>query len=240
MNETFFSRSGASPPSAAEIRERIRLIRRHPIQDLILATIEHSTPVIYFARSTMPIAEAIALANDPKNFRASHTTCNSAKGGRMTREEWFARGLNEREAPRLMTEGQLLEFQFRVGASGRAQVALCVGMFDPKNKGKGCRVGGRVAKEKRLGFFAIPPDQHSINSIKGGKAGSHTNRQNKTGMFAPGFLEKRRIGGRTRGYDSLKNHTAIFGRTPEQHTIDSAAGGRASQLALFIKSVAWG
>jgi len=90
----------------------------HPIQDLICAALDHSIPVIWFARSAMPIEQAIAEANAPKNLRCAHTSCNHHKHDK-TREEWFAQGLNNRNRPRLLTADDLLTLQFRLGAGGR-------------------------------------------------------------------------------------------------------------------------
>ncbi len=126
-------------PTKSEIRERIRLIRNatpdcleslyemqnrrcdlceHPIQDLVCAALDHSTPIVVFARSYMSIEEAIRQCNDLKNLRAAHFSCNSAKNG-LTREEWFAQGPNDRAMPRLLTEGQLRKLCNQLKKSGR-------------------------------------------------------------------------------------------------------------------------
>jgi hypothetical protein len=129
----------------AMIRERARLIRLTTpnileelfemsnrkcdlcgffIQDLTLAELEHSTPVIHFARNLdLSIEDAIQQANHPSNLRVVHYGCNSSKGGRMTREEWFARGLDKKIGePKIFTEDELLLFKFRLGVGGRTQV----------------------------------------------------------------------------------------------------------------------
>src|SRR5260370_23571720 len=75
-----------------------------PIQDLIVAALDHSTPVIIYARGPLSIEDAVAQANVPANLRAAHASCNSAKNGR-TREEWFALGLDKKVGkPRVWTE----------------------------------------------------------------------------------------------------------------------------------------
>jgi hypothetical protein len=92
----------------------------YPIQDLVLAVLEHSVPVVYFARSLeLPIEEAVRQANDLSNLRCAHSSCNHIKNDK-TREEWFSRGLDkEINKPKKMTEEDLRFFKFRMGAGGR-------------------------------------------------------------------------------------------------------------------------
>jgi hypothetical protein len=79
------------------------------IQDLVLAALDHSTPVILFARGRLPIKKAIKLANDPANLRATHSSCNGAKGA-MTREEWFIKGMDKKVGKhRLFTLQEIAE-----------------------------------------------------------------------------------------------------------------------------------
>jgi hypothetical protein len=103
-----------------EMQNRICDLCEQPIQDLILAALDHSRPVIIFARDlSLPIGEAIRWANALGNLRAVHANCNHVKKDK-TKEEWFALGLDkEIGKPRIYTEGELLEFQFRLGAGGR-------------------------------------------------------------------------------------------------------------------------
>jgi hypothetical protein len=254
MSDTFFARSGASPPETQRVgrtARRATLIRKatpngdtlenlfemsnricdlcgHPIQDLICAALEHSTPVIYFAKSTMPIEEAIAQANDPKNIRVAHSSCNSAKNV-LTREEWFARGLNDREAPRLLTEGQLLELQFRLGAGGRATAASGKLAFalTPADRLRGARVSGKRAFERGTGIFAPGYLQKGI--------GGRKMVAKKIGMFAP---ENLGMGGRIAGPKTNEMHIGIFApdfdkRAPGR--IGGPIGGRkAKELGLGI------
>ena len=202
---TFFSKSGASPPTAQQVRERSRLIRRatpngdtlrnlwdmqnrlcdlcgHECQDLLVCELEHSVPVILFARGPLPIEDAIRECNDPSNLRCAHASCNTAKNG-LTREEWFTRGLNDREKPRILTEGQLLELQFRLGAGGRV----------------GGRIAGRNAKKTKTGIFGMTHEQHQA-------------------------------AGRISGRKTLENGTGLFGRTPEQRSKDAQKAGRTGGL----------
>ena len=101
------------------MQNRICDLCGHEIQDLMLAALDHSIPVIRYARCLdLAIEDAIRECNHPENLRAAHSSCNAAKNGR-TREEWYAAGLNDRDKPRFLTDGQLLDLQFRLGAGGR-------------------------------------------------------------------------------------------------------------------------
>jgi hypothetical protein len=51
----------------------------HRIQDIILAALDHSIPVINFARGPLPIEQAVEVANAPSNLRAAHRAFNHAK-----------------------------------------------------------------------------------------------------------------------------------------------------------------
>ena len=102
-----------------EMQNRICDLCNLPIQDLVLAVLEHSTPVIYFARNPIPIAEAIRLCNDPGNLRAAHATCNHIKKTR-SREEWFALGLDKQAGvPRSYTYDELMQMHLKRVELGR-------------------------------------------------------------------------------------------------------------------------
>lgn len=138
----------ATPACLAELFEmqnRICDLCGQPIQDLRCAALDHSTPVIRFARSDMPLEEAIQRASSPKNLRCAHYSCNEAKNA-LTREEWFTRGMNNREYPVPLTEGQLVELRFRRGAGGRAAGPI-VGRrnVDSGLLARICSEGGRAA-----------------------------------------------------------------------------------------------
>jgi hypothetical protein len=60
------------------------------ISDVSEAELDHSTPVVWFARSPLSDEEAVRQANDPQNLRAAHASCNQSKKQR-TRKEWFER-----------------------------------------------------------------------------------------------------------------------------------------------------
>lgn len=200
--------------SCFEQQSRICDLCTQPVQDLMLAALDHSTPVIHFARSTMPIAEAIAAANDPQNLRSAHATCNSAKRD-LTREQWFARGLNNREAPRFLTEGQLLELQFRLGAGGRI----------------GGRIGGRTNALNKTGVCGRTPEQMTTDGRKGGRiggriSGSVVGRRHKekgTGIFTPGMQA---VGGRITGRKNKTLKRGIFTLTRAQLVENGRKNGR--------------
>lgn len=179
-----------------EMSNRICDLCGHEIQDLICAALDHSTPVIYFARSTMPIEEAIAQANDPRNLRCAHASCNTAKNG-LTREDWYRRGLNDREVPRFLTDGQLLELQFRLGAGGRNRSIAKLTALRVNSTGvsKGGHIGGR--KNVESGHMA--------------RMQTHANRA---------------AGGRISGPKTARNKTGIHGRSSEQMAADGRKGGR--------------
>jgi len=190
------------------------------IQDLICAAMDHSTPVVRFAKMNITIEDAIALANDRTNLRAVHHHCNHVKQNR-TREQWFALGLDKTiEQPKVLTEGQLLELQFRLGSGGRVgghrahelhpNMAVTngrtqghknkvnrTGIFAPEHHGKGGRVigpiTGRANVEQKRGIFSMTAEQHQEASRNAGRRVKELG----VGIFAPENVGK---GGHTRGH----------------------------------------
>lgn len=232
-----------------EIQNKVCDLCGHLIQDLICAALDHSVPVIRIARSSMSIEEAIAVANDPKNLRCAHASCNHAKLG-LTREEWFARGLNERDTPRFLTEGQLLELQFRLGTSGRMHgpingrnaVRNRTGIYAlGYDKTKGGCIGGRITVEHKIGIHA--PEMYGVGGRIGGKIAGRKHFENKTGPFAP---EHRGKGGRKNVESGhlarirTPEHQAAAGRATAAIPGNMVKAGRARQLKAFLKTVAWG
>ena len=55
-----------------DMQNRLCDLCGHEIQDLALAALDHSIPVIWFARSPLPLEDAIAQATHPKNLRCAH------------------------------------------------------------------------------------------------------------------------------------------------------------------------
>jgi hypothetical protein len=251
-----FSESGSSP--GLTIQQRAKLIRAatpngdtlenlfemqnricdlcgQPIQDLILAALDHSTPVIHFARSTMPIEDAIAQASDPKNLRCAHSSCNSAKNG-LTRGEWFRRGLNVREAPRFLTDGQLLELQFRLGVGGRT-----AGFANAKNKTGVCgrspekmradaSKSGRKQSAAGTGMFT---SGMSMRSAVIGRITGNDNKRLKRGICSPGVAAKGgRIGGRINGRKMKQEGRGIF--APENRGL---GGRKAKEMGVGVSAM---
>ena len=136
-----------------EMSNRICDLCGHEIQDLTLAALDHSVPVICFARALeINIADAVRECNDPSNLRIAHASCNAAKGG-LTREEWFAYGLNERNAPRIYSDDQLQALRLR--HSAQARVAGRNGNREGKAR------GGRSAVINKTGIFAPDYDRRT-------------------------------------------------------------------------------
>ncbi len=231
-NQNAFAESGNSPPRSRQValtvRERRELIRAakpyrsslenlfemqnricdlcgHPIENFICAVLEHSTPIIYFARLAIPLEEAIAQAHDPKNLRCAHASCNGAKRD-MTREEWYRRGLNNRDQPQPLTEGQLLELQFRLGEGGRRSKALGLGIFAPGMSAKG---GHRVHE--------LHPEMAVANGRARGRSEAGRKHMAAVGRAragvvggSPGTPEGRAKGGRITGLKMKKEKRGIY------------------------------
>jgi hypothetical protein len=103
-----------------EMQNRICDLCGFPIQDLVFAALDHSVPVIVFARGPMSTKEAIRQANDSSNLRAVHFSCNSKKQD-MTREEWFEKVLDKKVGePRIWTRKEIKKLQDKLSEIGRA------------------------------------------------------------------------------------------------------------------------
>jgi hypothetical protein len=145
-----------------EMQNRICDLCNQPIQDLILAHVDHSYPVIKYARILdIPLEDAIKECNNLKNLRCVHFSCNIAKGEK-TREEWYAMGLNEREISKNLTKKQILDLKFRFGAGGRKSTELLSteelsirghkgGLVTASIPGHMSRIGGMRHEGKSLG-----------------------------------------------------------------------------------------
>jgi hypothetical protein len=228
-------------PRLFEMQNQICDLCEHPMQDLIVATLEHSVPVIVFARGPLPIAKAERQCNAPGNLRAAHGACNSVKNG-LTRKEWFARGLNETVGkPRLLTDGQLLELQFRLGEngrkggriSGRIQVEKGLGCHAPGMAEKGGRISGRIAAQNGTGCHAPGMAE------KGGRIVGRINKEKKIGIFAPGMQAK---GGRITAQNGTGCHAPgmaekggrISGRIAAQNGTGCHAPGMAEKGGRIV------
>lgn len=149
----------------------------YPIQDEILAELDHSTPVIWFAESDLSVEEAVQLANSRSNLKAVHKSCNSAKG-KHTREEWFQLGLNHRDEPRQYLGEEIEALRARLSQAGYAAGKI------------GGHITGLANKELKRGWFAPGTSLKSALTMK--KLGS--------GIFSPGTATAMgRLGGKIGG-----------------------------------------
>src|SRR5260370_36033164 len=106
-------------PQLFEMQNGVCDLCGEPIQDLVIAALDHSTPVILFARGPLAINVAISQCNAPANLRAAHAFCNKAKNG-LTREEWYARGLDKTVGtPQEWTTEEIESFRERLAKGGR-------------------------------------------------------------------------------------------------------------------------
>jgi hypothetical protein len=198
------------------------------IQDLIFAALDHSIPVIKFARNLdIPIEEAIKQANDPPNLRAVHSLCNSQKW-EWTRDEWFAKGMDKKVGKlRTWNEEEIEEFkkQFLSSRSPGGKVSgPIVGKNHAKNKTGACgRSPEKMSEDgRKAGIIARDTGQLASIAPRGGRAA----KEKKVGIFSPGY--DRSTGPRISGHNQFKNKTGIFARTPEQMTED---GRKAASIA---------
>jgi hypothetical protein len=146
-----------------EMQNRICDLCEQPIQDICLSELDHSIAVYSFAKSDLSIDDAISQANSVTNLRVSHGACNAAKN-KMSRQEWYERGFNNRENIRFFTEIELEDFRNRAAAGGLIGGANNAAI--PGNMAKAGRVSGR--KNVESGHLL------NIASI-GGKIGGRKN-----------------------------------------------------------------
>lgn len=149
-----------------EMSNRVCDLCGHPIQDVILAVIEHSTPVALYARGPLSVEEASRRANQLSNLRIAHYSCNTVKKDR-TRKEWFTLGLNNREL-RNFEVWELDMFRNRIAAPGR----------------KGGKIAGPISGAKhamnRTGVCGRSRDQMVVDGLKGARV----SREFKLGIAA--------------------------------------------------------
>lgn len=90
------------------------------IQDIILASLDHSVPVNLYAKNlNISLSDAVSQCNDRSNLRAVHFSCNSSKNC-MTRDDWFLKGLDRIiKEPKVYTEQDLLSFKNKLTEIGR-------------------------------------------------------------------------------------------------------------------------
>lgn len=209
----------ATPDILAELFEmqnRICDLCGQPIQALVCAALDHSIPVIAFARGPLPIEDVVLQANAPENLRAAHTNCNSAKHDK-TREEWFAFGLDKTiDTQRTYTTEELLELQVRLSTTGRKAGRIggrATNKTTNGRKSNGGRIGGRASV---------------ANGHPGTANGARRNKEKCTGIFTPGMQVRGAragglIGGRISGRKQVENGIGMFAPG-----YDKTKGGRVS------------
>lgn len=155
-----------------EMQNHICDLCSHPIQALCLADLDHSIPIDYFARSILPLPEAIAQANALQNLRCAHASCNRRKHNK-TRAEWFALGLNIVDVPLLLSAARLTEIQKNLSACGRMSGGSAAGRLHMAALGRS-GAGSRKAKELGVGIFGLSHEQRVKNSRKSGQRSCET------------------------------------------------------------------
>jgi len=111
------------------------------IQDVVLAELDHSIPIIFYARSlNTPIEQAIKDCNSLHNLRATHSSCNAVKHD-LTRDEWFAQGKNNREV-KIFSEKEILELRYRAGEGGRNRFRIHGDAFTAESRSRGGKTSG--------------------------------------------------------------------------------------------------
>ena len=143
----------------------------------------------------------------------------------MTRNEWFARGLDNREAPRILTQEDLAVFRFRFGAGGRK------GGATNKASGHIQKIGTNAGRRKAC---ASRMRNHPEYLIK---------------MRAARNPEERRQTARRVGEQNATNGHLHRIRTSESCAKGGRRGGQTNiksghlanlSLQRFLKTVAWG
>lgn len=239
-----------------EMQNRICDLCNYPIQEIMLAALDHSIPVIRYAKALdIAIEDAIRECNDAGNLRAAHSICNNKKKGK-TRKEWFALNLDKKVGePRIWTDAELLEFQFRLGAGGRIGGR---GRSREHNIRHG-RVIGRMCAEKKIGVCGQSVEKMRENgrksaelagsegmaergrkgARKGGLISGRRHKENGTGIFAP---EHKGKGSAIAGRMAVESGRLASYRTPEHQSKAAAAAGRKNAESGQIQELGhkWG
>ena len=215
-----------------EMQNRICDLCDHPIQDLMLAALEHSTPVSWFAKTNLTLEEAIRQCNSPTNLRAAHATCNHIKLNK-TRAEWFSFGLNKTvNRPHHYTVEEIETLREKLAMRGRATNATTHG-----RKGNGGRAlgnqggirGGCAIRDRKIGIFA-----DNFNRSAAGRKGGMANAMRKTGICGRS-PEKMAADGRTNALQSIAKGTSMV--------LIPGMAAKANKIrwdCAFIKTVAYG
>lgn len=211
-----------------EMQNRVCDLCGHPIQDLVLAAIDHSTPISWFLRSGLSMDDVLRDANSPNNLRCAHITCNSAKCD-LTREEWFTQGLNNR-APRLYTPSELtVQHRWFVNRQTRRSSA-------------GGHTMGVRTRDSHTGMFSLSPAERLDACAKGGRRGGQTN------ATTAGYLSRiGKLGGQARAvlikatdpdyYTRMRSHIDVEKRRVASQ-INGATQGRKNAESGHIQTLA--
>lgn len=237
-----------------EMSNRICDLCGQPIQDLCLAALDHSIPVIRYARCTdVSIEDAIRECNDLSNLRPTHSSCNAAKFS-MTRDEWFSKGLNLRKEPKFLSPEEISVLKFRVGAGGRAGGRKNVesghiqalGRQNVENgqlasiRSIGGRISGRIAVETGQ-LASICSKGGRIGGPIGGRATNATTNGRKGNGGRIGArnqsLEDKAKGGRIGGKKTAENRLGMFRRSPEKWSEDSRKAAHVAGRKAFENSL---
>ena len=215
----------------------------YEIQDICLASIEHSIPVMMYAKCLdVAIEDAIRECNSPDNLRVAHSSCNKMKNSK-TREEWFAQGLNNREIPCFLSVAQLQERKLRAGAASRVNKENKVGIFGMTHEQH--QAAGKASslkqKENGTGFYGLTLEQRQENGKKQSREvrvrTGLAHKANKTGLFAMSPDQKSLVG-RGVGYKLLKESKGLFGMPEEAKKKARREGGKI-QGARNIETGHW-
>lgn len=125
-----------------EAQNRICDLCNKPIQDLILAELDHSTPLIKYAKDlSLSIEDAVLQCNSLNNLRATHASCNGVKHD-MERSVWFELGKDKRK-PRNYSADDIQKRKYIDGAGGRNRYKLHGDAFTNEARSRGGKVSGR-------------------------------------------------------------------------------------------------
>lgn len=194
-----------------EMQNRICDLCSYPIQDLILAHLDHSIPVIKYARDfDMPIEEAIKVCNDISNLRVTHSFCNHSKLG-MTRGEWFSQGKDKTVGqPHIYTAEELLQLFQQL-----SEISKKGGLIG----GQKCAENGHMARM----LSKVSLEQMKKNGREQGIRNSIVpNRMSDTSRLRS--KESRALSGRA----SQEQKKGIFGLTEEERKANARKGGMAA------------
>jgi hypothetical protein len=215
-----------------EMQNRICDLCGHLIQDLVLAVLDHSVSVSWFAKSDLDIETAALQCNHLTNLRAAHGKCNHIKLNK-TRDEWFALGMDKMvERPHTYSLEELAALRQKMSERGRATNATTNGRKGNGGRTPGNRggiLGGKAVRDRKVGIFAPDFDRSAA-----GQKGGNSNAKNKTGICGRSF-EKMSAHGRFNAALSIRKGTSMV--------LVPGMAAKANKIRwdrAFLKTVAWG